>query len=163
MDGPQTVLSSHHLITSHFHIITSCTRSLASVQSAVGGDWKHWTRWIVLWTDSRSENTGSSENKPLYLYFSISIDKVLLRCCCPGLVLIVLVKIRGLQIYIYILQSATKHTPQLKRLFPNMNIALLKLKSSAKQNEFAGNHCCKTNVKEFLSQFAFEFPVLVSC
>ena len=72
---PQTFYSRNkeahhdHLITSDLwsYPITSCTRSLASVQRAVGGDWKHWTRWIVLWTDSRSENTGFSENKQLYV------------------------------------------------------------------------------------------------
>ena len=41
-------------------MMITCTRSLASVQSAGGGHWKHWTLWIVLCTDTSSRNTGSS-------------------------------------------------------------------------------------------------------
>ena len=41
-------------------MMITCTRSLASVQSAGGGHWKHWTLWIVLCTETRSRNTGSS-------------------------------------------------------------------------------------------------------
>ena len=47
------------MITSN--VGTSCTRSLASVQSAGGGHWKHCTRWMVLCTATSSWNTGDSE------------------------------------------------------------------------------------------------------
>ena len=61
----------------------------------------------------------------------------------------------------------TKRIIHLKRLFPfsNMNIALLKLKSS--QNEFARNLCCTTNVmsKNFSHSlsFLFMFTCLLYC
>ena len=40
-------------------VFTSCTRSLASVQRAGGGHWKHWTLCMVLCMESSSWNTGS--------------------------------------------------------------------------------------------------------
>lgn len=42
-------------------LTTSWTRSLASVHRGGGGHWKHWTLWMVLWTDINSLKTGSSE------------------------------------------------------------------------------------------------------
>ena len=102
----------------------------------------------MLCTDSRRENTGFSENKTS----ESQCEQVLSRCCSRFRVLLFAVKIRDLQFCTF-----TKRNIHLKRIFPNMKFnkrTLLELyiEKFSKQNKFVGNLCCKTNVKEFLSQ-----------